>query len=326
MSKSDPAHDWTDEEIQRIADELRKQYSEATAEMMDKQANFLKEYEFEKSRLDKALKAGDISKDQYKQYMRDMTIQRKWFSDMVDSLADGAYNADVRAMDTVNDAMPRVYAENHNYAAYEVERGYNISTSFTLVDENTVRRLVVDEPDLLPQKIVDKAKDIEWNQKKFNSAILQGIIQGESIPDIATRITSVMNMNYRAAYRNARTACTAAENAGRLDSYYRMRRYGLPVAKEWSATLDHRTRDTHRLEDRHVCDLDEAFPETGLMFPGDPSTNDPGEVMNCRCRLVANFEFIDYSDEVRFSRLGNQSYATWKKGKSGKAKSRKGKR
>lgn len=312
-TNSDPAHEWTDREIERIADELRRQYSEATAEMMEKQARFLKEYEFEKTKMDNALKAGDITKAQYKRYMRDLTLQREWYSEMIDSLSEGAYNADVRAADTINNSIPRVYAENYNYGTYDAEVKLKINTNFTLMDEDTVRRIVRDNPDLLPETTVNRGKDIVWNKQKFNSAVLQGLIQGESIPDLASRIGSVMGMNYRASVRNARTACTSAENAGRLESYYRMRELGINVRKEWIATLDHRTRSTHRKEDKAVKELEDRFSHTGLMYPGDMSTNDPGEVYNCRCTVIANMDGVDYDSADRFSRLKDTTYDRWKR-------------
>lgn len=309
---TDAAHKWTDDEIARLENELQRQYVEATAEMMDKQQRWLKDYEVMKSGYDKDLKAGRITDKQYKAFMREAAIQRQWFQQMIDSLANGAYQADVMAMDTVNNALPRVYAENANYSAYRSESALGINTSFNLVNEETVRRLVRDNPDLLPNKVVDKYKDITWNKEKFNSAILQGVIQGESIPDIATRVSSVMGMNFRAARTNARTAMTAAENAARLNELQRLNDMGIHARKEWIATLDHRTRSTHRRSDKEVREIDERFHVTGLMYPGDPSTNDPGEVMNCRCTMVQNLEDVTRDETGRFSRLGKMSYEEWK--------------
>lgn len=51
--------------------------------------------------------------------------------------------------------------------------------------------------------------------------------------------------------------------------------------KQWDATLDGRTRDSHRRVDGEIRELDEKF-SNGLMFPGDPSGG-AAEVVNCRC-------------------------------------------
>lgn len=56
---------------------------------------------------------------------------------------------------------------------------------------------------------------------------------------------------------------------------------GADVLKQWDATLDGRTRDSHRRVDGEIRELDEKF-SNGLMFPGDPSGS-AAEVVNCRC-------------------------------------------
>lgn len=317
---TDEAHDWTDAEIERIESELRLQYSEATAEMLDKQDQWLKDYERQKAQYDKDLREGRITKEEYRKFMQTKAMQSQWFTNMIDSLADGAYAADVRAMDTVNDAMPRIYAENHNYGTYQAEQVVRADTSYTLMDESTVRNLIKNNPDLLPRKDVNKSKDISWNKEKFNSAVLQGLVQGESIPHMAQRIQSVIDMNYRAAIRNARTAATAAENAGRLASMVRMWNMGIDVRKEWIATEDHRTRPAHKRSQHEVRELDERFHWTGLLYPGDMSTNDPGMVYNCRCRIVSDFDregsknpITGESPTDSFMTEPEMDYDTWKK-------------
>lgn len=286
----DEAHEWTDSVIDDLEYQLRLQYSEATAEMLDKQSEWLKDYERQKAQYDKDLKEGRITKEEYRKFMQTKAMQSQWFTNMIDSLADGAYSADVRAMDAVNDELPRIYAENHNYGTYQAEKVVGIDSMYTLMDESTVRNLLMNKPDLLPNKYVDKSKDTQWNKEKFNSAVLQSLVQGESIPHMAQRIQSVMDMNYRVAIRNARTAATAAENAGRLASMVRMWNMGIDVRKEWLSTDDHRTRPMHKRSNKEVRELDERFTWTGLLYPGDMSTNDPGQVYNCRCTLKSNFD------------------------------------
>jgi SPP1 gp7 family putative phage head morphogenesis protein len=133
--------------------------------------------------------------------------------------------------------------------------------------------------------------------KKINSQVLQGIIQGESIPKIAKRIGNVQEMNKDAAIRSARTIVTGAENKGRMDSYKRAEADGIILQKEWIATNDNRTRHAHSYLDGVVIDCDKPF-ETVLwlsknkrmpdkiMFPGDPSAH-PANVYNCRCSMAS---------------------------------------
>lgn len=314
---ADEAHIWTDGEIAKLEARLRKVYDQAGKEMRKKQQAFLASYEAERSRLKAQLDSGRITKSQYNNLLGGYAFRSQWYADMTASLAQSAVKADARAMEIVNNATPQVFAENHNFITYVVENGLGISTAFSLVDRSTVNRLIRDNPNLLPQWKIDQSKDYRWNKQKFNSAITQGILQGESIDEISKRISSVLGMNQRNARMNARTAMTAAQNAGRMESLLRMRESGIDVRKEWVSTLDHRTRDSHRAEDKGVQELEDRFPNTGLMFPGDMSTNDPGEVYNCRCTLIASFDEVNSSLSVskRHNKNLNMTYAKWKKGK-----------
>ncbi len=56
------------------------------------------------------------------------------------------------------------------------------------------------------------------------------------------------------------------------------------MVKQWDATLDGKTRDSHRMVDGEIRELNEKF-SNGLMYPGDPSGG-AAEVVNCRCALL----------------------------------------
>lgn len=103
---------------------------------------------------------------------------------------------------------------------------------------------------------------------------------------------------------------TAAENMGRMRSFQRAEDLGINLMKQWMATLDNRTRDTHRELDGETIPVKETF-WNGLMEPGDPD-GDPSEVMNCRCTLVTVIEEYDYSNFPRRSNYGSMSYEEWK--------------
>lgn len=86
------------------------------------------------------------------------------------------------------------------------------------------------------------------------------------------------------AKRIARTETTGAYNAGAQAAYIEE---GAGV-KQWLATADERTRETHLDASGQCVNADEAFNVGGaqLMFPGDPN-GPPGETVNCRCTTIA---------------------------------------
>ena len=155
--------------------------------------------------------------------------------------------------------------------------------SFSLVDEATVARRQREGDITLPAKKVDIPKDERWNTKQMNSKLLQGILNGDSIPKIANSLKEVIGNNEASAIRNARTMTTGAENEGRLDSYKNLDSQGVVQKKVWIATADARTRKTHIEVDGEEIDIDDQF-SNGLMYPADPH-GDASEVYNCRCSM-----------------------------------------
>lgn len=324
----DEAHEWTEEEIERLAKRLRHEYSQAEKEMRQKLEKLMSDFDEQNKDWQARMAAGKSTRDEYEAWLKDMSMNREFVGGMADTLAQDAVNADKRAMELINNALPTVYAENANRAAYGIDSALGQDHSFDLYDQSTVRRLISNpEADLLPiqqppipNPKVDARKDKPWNKRKFNSAITQSILQGESIPNTAKRLQTVLKMDENAAVRAARTAMTGAENAGRVDSYRRAKAIGIDLEQEWMSTLDMRTRHSHRELDGQHVPVGEKFKVDGieLEFPADP-TAPPEYVYNCRCTLVAWFPDLD-KDE-RWSKLpSGMTYDDWKSGKKAEKK------
>ena len=67
---------------------------------------------------------------------------------------------------------------------------------------------------------------------------------------------------------------------------------GAKAKKEWNAILDNRTRESHRLADGQVVDIDEDFIVDGepLMYPGDDSRASIKNTINCRCTAMYYYD------------------------------------
>lgn len=315
---SDQAHDWTDDRIDELSEKMRKQYQEAAKNMQAKLDTWLEDYDRRRKVWEDDVSSGRRTKAEYDAWRKDMASDKSWQQEMIDTLSYDAMNTDRLAIDAINDELPRIYAENANFTAYTIDKGIGMNTGFTLVDQDTVRRLMMDNPDIVPAYRIDQPKDYVWNQQKFNSAITQGILQGESIPDISKRVESVIGMDKSAATRSARTACTAAESMGRQSSYKRAQDLGIGLRQRWMATLDLRTRHTHRLLDKQTVQVGQKFCPKGygekyaLRFPADPQGL-AEMIFNCRCTTIAVLDDDDYEDDERWSRLPDgMTYEEWK--------------
>ena len=216
----------------------------------------------------------------------------------------------------INDSLYNTYANNYNYQIYLAEREGRIATSFSLYDKDAVRVALADTPGMIQTAQVNIPKNLRWNEQKVSSALAQGIMQGESIRNISKRLQTVTKMNNTAAVRTARTLTTGAENGGRFQCSKRLESAGVEQEKQWMATLDKRTRDSHRALDQETVPMDQPF-SNGLMYPGDMSMahSKPEEVYNCRCRYVTQFKRFPSTFQRSTDAL-EESYEDWKRGRN----------
>lgn len=308
----------SDKEVAKLEKKLKAVYLRAQSETQAKMEDYLRRFAVKDAIKQEQVKQGKITRAEYIEWREGQIAVGKLWQDKVDALAADYTNANRIAVGMLRNSMAGVFAENHNYAAYQLEHDTMLDLSFSLYDQNTVRNLVMNNPDVLPLPSVDIPKDQRWNRQKINSVITQAVLQGDSIPKIAQNLRKVADMNYKAAVRNARTSMTAAQNAGRVESYKHAKSMGIDLEQEWLATLDGRTRHSHRQLDGEKITVakDKWHPakfSNGCRYPGDP-LGPPWEIYNCRCTLVAAVKGVDQSNAPRNSKLGGMSYEEWKNG------------
>lgn len=322
MKTLDAGQAETNKLIDKVEKRVNKEYSQATKDMQKKLNNYLKSFEKKDKEQQKALADGLITNQQYKDWRYGQIMVGQRWQEQLDVLSKDLENSRQIAMNIVSGELPSAYAIGHNYGTYLVENGSKLNTSYTLYDRDTVSKLIKDRPKLLPDptkgsktQMALKEKQIQkWSKAKMTSAIAQGVLQGEAIPKIAERLRTVTDMSYRASIRNARTMLTSSENLGRQASFERAQDMGIEMQKQWMATLDDRTRDSHALMDGERVDIDESF-SNGLDYPADPS-GDPEEVYNCRCTMVTAIKGFEKAitdfDLSENEKLHGMTYEEWK--------------
>ncbi len=307
----------SDKILERLERKLHSEYAKASREMTKKANDYFVKFATEDEQMRRKYKDGKISKREYIEWRERKMLRGKYWTGMKERLANDLVNTDKLAMAYVHTNALDTYALNMNFGTYSIEKESRLDTAFTVYNRDAVLNIAKNNPNLLPKNTnpqVDIPKDKRWNKQHINSAITQGILQGESVDKVAKRLRKVTDMGERSAVKNARTAMTSAQNAGRLDSMRRAKERGISVKKAWMATLDSRTRDSHKALDGEVRNLDEEF-SNGLMHPGDPN-GDPSQTYNCRCRLVHEYDrySTDWTDmRNRYDeRLDGMSYDEWK--------------
>ena len=298
---ADKANRLTDEKLEEIEKRLSAIYSRAEKELQKTIDDYFAKFAKRDAKQRALLEAGEITEQEYKQWRLAQMGRGERFKALQSRVAERYTEANETAVRYVNDATPGIYSLNRNYSAYTIEKAAG-NVGFDLWDEQTVKRLIVDNPELMPyyppEKALNRGIDLAYGKRQISASVTSSILQGKSIPGIAKDLqTRMSDMNKSSAIRTARTAVTGAQNAGRMDSYVAAEKMGIKVRKEWLATLDGRTRHSHAMLDGEKVDNEKKF-SNGCMFPGDP--NGPAaEVYNCRCTMIADVDGVDTSDAQR---------------------------
>ena len=305
--------------------EISDIYSEAQSDITKKWEAYMKRGAVRLSKLREKAEAEvksesgeSTAQKAYENAVRNYTLRNDDYKAMVDATTDKLAHTNEIALAYSNDQLPDIYTKNWAQVGEDL-KGVNLSftedngsTIKKLVNEDTVKRMIrsgdITTPFMKSPKYLNILKDKRWNTKQINSSVLQGILQGESMQDIAKRILPIVDRNASAAIRNARTLVTGAENAGRNDSYNRLEKEGIVMKKVWLATGDERTRTWHLDMDGQEKDPSDLFIDGNgnkLKYPGDPSAA-AETVYNCRCSMKTkiigfrkangNISYVNFED------------------------------
>src|SRR5574344_1293957 len=251
---ADTAHLATDKKLEEMEKRLSSIYSRAEKEIQKTVDDYFAKFAKRDAKQRALLEAGEITEQEYKQWRLAQMGRGERFKALQSRVAERYTEANETAVRYVNDATPGIYSLNRNYSAYTIEKVAG-NVGFDLWDEQTVKRLIVDNPEVMPyyppEKALKRGIDLSYGKKQISASVTSSILQGKSIPKIAKDLqTRMPDMNKASAIRTARTAVTGAQNAGRMDSYVAAEKMGIKVRKEWLATIDGRTRHSHAMLDR----------------------------------------------------------------------------
>lgn len=320
----DDEYNDTAERLKALEERLKKEYEQASREVKEELDRYLEAFKKKDAEMYALVQKGKMTVKDYAGWrMGQIAVGQRW-QIMVDVLAQDYQNANAIARQMIYGEVVETWANNYNYGVYELESAYGIDTSLVLYDRHAVEYLVTKDPRLLPMPSPAKlermkaAGELLWERQVIQSVMIQSILQGDSIPQIAKRLaTTVGERNYHAAVRNARTMTTAASNAGRTEAYKKGEELGITGKRQWVAVIDGRTRHAHRQVDGQERGANEPFDVDGheMMYPADESA--PAYlVYNCRCGIkYVPSRYTPTAFKTREVRGGYSSYEEWKKSK-----------
>lgn len=146
-------------------------------------------------------------------------------------------------------------------------------------------------------------EDVALLKKKITAEVSRSISTGKSFKETAQLLANQSRIGYNNAIRIARTEGHRIQTTATKDCMIAAKEQGADIVKQWDATLDGGTRESHVAVDGQIRELDEKF-SNGLDRPGDPN-GAAAEVINCRCALLQRARWAVEGKDKSFTKFNN---------------------
>jgi len=328
----DRGHKLTDERIKEIEERLHDEYMQAAHDVSEELRRYAKAFELKDQKWQEWVKNGKHTQEEYMAWRKQQLMGDARWNALKERLADRMIDSNQAAQEIIAAGMPDIMGLNHNWALYDLEMGAGIDTALSIYNRESVGRIIIDDPDLMPgpgKKVmaaINEGKAKRWEKQKIQSLMIQEIMTGKSIPKMAEKMAEQLaNGDLKASVRNCRTMATNAQNGGRYGAYRRVQRKGYDLTIEWAATLDMRTRHEHRMMHGQRRELDEPFEVNvgdsvvKILYPAQTrygQSDIPQQMIwNCRCSLLAWVKGFEHDTLKKAERMNGLSFEDWQKAK-----------
>lgn len=166
------------------------------------------------------------------------------------------------------------------------------------IDQDAAVKVIIHDSPISEGYYKHLGVDIERLKKSIKSEITRGIATGLPYGDIARNINNVSKSGLSNAQRIARTEGHRIQEQSRYEAQKTAKSKGANVVKQWDSTMDGVTRETHRVLDGQIRELDEYFEADGkkAMYPS--GFGRPEEDINCRCVSLTRARWDLDKDEL----------------------------
>jgi SPP1 gp7 family putative phage head morphogenesis protein len=205
------------------------------------------------------------------------------------------------------------YEEAFYQYAWTIDQSTGVALRWGLLNENAVAAAVAN-----PLEKIALTRLKQDGLIKIQRAVAQGLIRGQSYPNMMKSISGAINGTAADAMRIVRTEGQRAQVLGQQANYEQARDMGVEVVDVWDATLDSRTRDSHGELDGQRAHYKNGQPfwdtevgeVSGPMQSGVASFD-----INCRCRIRGEVEgFKPEKRRIAGEIQKYQTYKEWKRG------------
>lgn len=199
--------------------------------------------------------------------------------------------------ETISEYLIKCYEDGFIGTMYDIA-GQGIPLILP-IDQEAVTIAILTDSKLSDDLYTALGVDINDLKKSISAEISRGIASGLSYSEIAQNLRSYSKIGYNNAMRIVRTEGHRVQQTSRYNAQREAKKKGADILKQWDATLDGRTRVTHRMLDGQIRPIDEPFEANGLeaMYPG--GFGDASEDCNCRCITLTRARWGLDADELK---------------------------
>lgn len=278
---------------------MNKKQKEVQQAFLDNEKAVLKELEANyRSALDKinnkiaVLQARTDADLQHVIYQIDY---QKALKSQIQTVLDQLHNSN---FETVSEYLTSSYEDGFIGTLYDLQ-GQGIPLVFP-IDQKQVVAAIQHETKLSESLYSRLGKDTKVLSKQIASEISRGISNAVMYSEMARNISGYAGIAQNKAMRIARTESHRIQCKATADAQWKAKEKGADVVKQWDASLDDKTRDTHRQLDGQIRELDEPFEVAGMTAMQPGGFGIASEDCNCRCALLQRARWA----------LGNE-YTKW---------------
>ena len=313
----DRAADITNQRMLDLAERLKLIYSEAAETALAREKSAIEKLAAFDKQVEKLIEQGvDSDTIRRRQLSYRRAVERE--TGIVRNISAEIANTSETARRIIDGVRLNVYDINYRGALSGVDNQLGFGVDWTIYYRNQLRVILsgewqpfekVEAREIFVRSQMDISRgyvrerafgrlgDDRIIVTRLQNELAKSVILGESAQQIATRIKKVGEMSRRQAVTIARTEIMRVANQGRMLGFTQAYNdYGIEMQKQWIATLDNKTRDSHAHMHLERAELDEKFTN-GLMQPGGDGP--PEEVINCRCIVVSVLKELRGSEAYR---------------------------
>lgn len=216
-------------------------------------------------------------------------IYQKQYQEALKKQLDGIVdNLQGRQFTTVADYLQKSYYNGYTGVMYDLHKqGIPIVAP---INQNQVVKALQTDSKISKGLYSRLGEDTDYLKRSIRAELSRGISNGSSWNQIAGHIANGMNSPFNTAINNAirisRTEGHRIQQQSAFDAQKAAKESGADVVKQWCATLDDVTRETHQKLDGQIREIDEDFEVDGMTAPYPGGFGDPAEDCNCRCCIL----------------------------------------